>query len=126
MYSPSSILRRRSVPYATIALLCAIDLFGPVTRSVSQEIRENGTVLVEDRFDLQNGDWRGVALTTNVAERTFVIENGKLDVRLSGNNSLFAVYNTKPVTGHFYAEVEFDNERQRTILRSRTDRDKKR
>jgi len=71
---------------------------------------ENGTILIEDSFDTLSGDWQPVYLEGSSSGGSYSVSSGQLNVSVTGPDKIYAVYNTTPFTGHFYAEVEFTND----------------
>ncbi|ANE45723.1 hypothetical protein SY83_04755 [Paenibacillus swuensis] len=65
---------------------------------------ENGTVQLNDAFNT-TGSYQSFYLYGN-SGGSFNVSNGGLNITNTNSNSTFGVYNTKAVSGHFYAEVD--------------------
>ena len=68
---------------------------------------ENGAVLLRDDFGASNGNWQPVYLK-GAGGGSFEFTSGKMHIHTNAAETIFGVYNTTPVIGHFYAEVGYD------------------
>jgi len=68
---------------------------------------ENGRELVADSFDAATGEWEGMYLEGRGSGGHYSIADGKLTLEAGEPESIFAAWHRRPVSGHFYAEVEF-------------------
>jgi hypothetical protein len=70
---------------------------------------ENGLALLRDDFGAPGGNWQPVYLK-GAAGGSFGIAGGKLTIRADTAETIFGVYNTTPVSGHFYADIGYDED----------------
>jgi hypothetical protein len=91
-----------------ITLLCLIAVSNLCT--FAQEPQENGQIILSDSFDSTGSNWQPIYLQGKEQGGSFSISNGKLILETKQPDSIFAVYNPTPVSGHFYAEVDFGDD----------------
>jgi hypothetical protein len=68
---------------------------------------ENGSVLLSDGFTSPSNAWTPIYLTGS-SGGSFSISGGALTISATAPNVIYGVYNTTPVSGHFYVEADYD------------------
>jgi hypothetical protein len=68
---------------------------------------ENGTVLLSDAFSSPSGGWAPIYLA-GTSGGSYSISDGALQINTTAPNLIYGVYNTTPVSGHFYIEADYD------------------
>lgn len=68
---------------------------------------ENGSVLLSDTFDSLSGNWSPIYLAGG-SGGSYTISGGTLNMSTHGPGLVYGVYNTTPLSGHFYVEADYD------------------
>jgi hypothetical protein len=68
---------------------------------------ENGSVLLSDTFDSPSTAWAPIYLA-GTSGGSYSISNGALEIDSTAPNLIYGVYNTTPLSGHFYVEADYD------------------
>jgi len=74
------------------------------------ECKENGQELINESFNSKSTDWKDIYLKGTKEGGKYSIRDGKLIVNAASSKSIYGVYHPTPLSGHFYAEVEFDKD----------------
>ena len=116
----------KQLSLAALHLMCFLTLTvfgGPVLKDSKVAVPENGTLLLSNSFDSLSEDYKPVYLGGPAKGGSHKVSDGKLIIKAEtpaggvfnehhprNPESIYAVYNTTPINGHFYAEVEFDED----------------
>lgn len=76
---------------------------------IFSQISENGTVIIDDSFNVSNASYIPVYLEGNSNGSSSVL-NGQLTLEVKSANTAFAFANPITASGHFYAEISFDKD----------------
>jgi hypothetical protein len=68
---------------------------------------QNGTVLLSDDFRSPSSGWAPIYLAGS-SGGDYSISDGALKIETSAPDLIYGVYNTAPLSGHFYVEADYD------------------
>ncbi|MFC1783182.1 hypothetical protein ACFL02_06310 [Planctomycetota bacterium] len=75
------------------------------------ETTENGQILIADSFDSTEDTWKEIYLAGAPQGGSHRISQGQLSIETTETKSVYGVYYPQKIAGHFYAEVEFNQDR---------------
>lgn len=75
-----------------------------------QNFTENGAVLLAESFNSFSHNWKEIDVKGVETGGEYRVSDGQLKLNVATGAGWYGVYHEKSVSGHFYAEVEFDRE----------------